>query len=113
MTMRPHRIILIVLIGASCFVAGYFNQEVSKFFLNKDALIGLLSTLLAGCYAYTTYLEKKNIRRSEHESRQYEQLEELRYKDRNRKDIKELIKESKTQIVEEMHKLAKELKTKK
>ncbi len=106
MSSRILRVIIIIVLGAGCFLLGYYNDSICTFFFNKDAMIGLLLAGLLGYFLYSQYLEKKLIRK-EGDSNKIWELEEQK---RNRKTYHQKLDEVKSELIEEMHKLYKQVK---
>lgn len=110
MKNRIGLVVLIIFGGTGCFFWGYFNQEVGKFFLNKDALIGGLTVFGISYYVYAQYLEKRNLRDKYYHEHVREEVERLREEKYKRVTYHEKLDEVKTLLIEEMHKIKKEVK---
>lgn len=97
-----------MVLGTGCFLIGYYNESICTFFFNKDAMIGALAVVALSYFLYSQHLEKKLIWK-EGDS---ERIWELEQQKRNRKTYHEKLDETKNEIIEEMHKLYKQVKSK-
>jgi len=103
---------LVIFGGTGCFFIGFYNQAVGNFFLDKDVLIGGLTIFGVAYYLYAQYLEKKNLKDRLYNDNNYEKIQALESQKRNRKTYHEKLDEVKKELIEEMHKLVKEVKKK-
>lgn len=75
---RGWRVILIALILVSTFLMGYFNVEVSMFFLNQRALIGLLTVFATLIFIRLLFLINEHNKRKRYLERElYEMRTEV------------------------------------
>lgn len=109
MKERIFRTILWVIIGVIMFVLGYYNQQVQAYFLNKDALIGLLFAVGFGYFLYSQFLEKKILKNKIYHEHDRRELEEHRQKEYRRKTYHEKLDSVKAELIGRMKEQNKEL----